>query len=318
MEKVNIGLQKDLEKLNKDLRDKYSNILGIKKSILKSNLSQLGEFVELKLLSTEELESFGNMITIDGSVNKMGGSYPHYIELYQGLGLVSYSGERIYKRKVYSPLMDTRISEELDDRKKHLAEIEIEVALETARLGKADIIMMDGGLIRYKIDAGDSFEELINICLDKNILLTGFVKEVKTKVLQQQLFEDSDLLVYDRDLLYGILEPGEAFIISDELNKKISEGFASMVLRGANYPGITGIDIIYEQVKHLKKIANLSYSLIPKMSRGVPMNIDMVDKEVNLSDKLTEELVLSYLDKDVIERFFRSERSMRNYWGEWY
>lgn len=318
MEKVNIGLQKDLEKLNKDLRDKYSNILGIKKSILKSNLSQLGEFVELKLLSTEELESFGNMITIDGSVNKMGGSYPHYIELYQGLGLVSYSGERIYKRKVYSPLIDTKISEELDDRKKHLAEIEIEVALETARLGKADIIMMDGGLIRYKIDAGDSFEELINICLDKNILLTGFVKEVKTKVLQEQLFEDSDLLVYDRDLLYGILEPGEAFIISDELNKKISEGFASMVLRGANYPGITGIDIIYEQVKYLKKIANLSYSLIPKMSRGVPMNIDMVDKEVNLSDKLTEELVLSYLDKDVIERFFRSERSMRNYWGEWY
>ena len=44
--------------------------------------------------------------------------------------------------------------------------------------------------------------------------------------------------------------------------------------------------------------------------------IDMVDKEVKLDDKLTTELINSYVDRDVLERFFVSERSLRRYWGE--
>lgn len=171
---------------------------------------------------------------------------------------------------------------------------------------------MDGNLIRYTIEDKENFDKLSGLCLEKDVLLAGFIKEPKTNILGELIFKDSQQIkLYDKDILYGILNEGEGYILNDSYNKKVDQGFSSMFLRTASYPGVTGLEVLEGQRSSLYNIANLCYSLTPQMSRGVPLIIDMVDKEVKIDDKLMREIVLAYLDSDLVERFFRSERSMR-------
>ena len=47
-------------------------------------------------------------------------------------------------------------------------------------------------------------------------------------------------------------------------------------------------------------------------SRGVPLWLDIVDKDVKITDEILTTLLEEYLDRDVYERFFISERDKRS------
>ncbi|WP_162200275.1 DNA double-strand break repair nuclease NurA [Neofamilia massiliensis] len=302
-----------MKELNNKLGYDLSNIKNFNRDYLRDQLKCYGSFINLRKLERDELEKFSKMACIDGSVNRFGSSHPHYIDVYQGLAKVSKSSlADVILSDVYSPLTSNLSDDEEDLKKKLLARIEILTGLETLKTYDLDYLLMDGNLIRYTIEDKENFDKLIGLCLEKNVLLAGFIKEPKTNILGELIFKDSqEIKLYDKDILYGILNEGEGYILDDSYNKKVDQGFSSMFLRMASYPGVTGLEVLEGQRANLYNIANLCYSLTPQMSRGVPLIIDMVDKEVKIDDKLMREIVLAYLDSDLVERFFRSERSMR-------
>lgn len=313
MESLNIKLAEKMKELNNKLGYDLSNIKNFNRDYLRDQLKCYGSFINLRKLERDELEKFSKMACIDGSVNRFGSSHPHYIDVYQGLAKVSKSSlADVILSDVYSPLTSNLSDDEEDLKKKLLARIEILTGLETLKTYDLDYLLMDGNLIRYTIEDKENFDKLIGQCLEKDVLLAGFIKEPKTNILGELIFKDSQQLkLYDKDILYGILNEGEGYILDDSYNKKVDQGFSSMFLRTASYPGVTGLEVLEGQRASLYNIANLCYSLTPQMSRGVPLIIDMVDKEVKIDDKLMREIVLAYLDSDLVERFFRSERSMR-------
>lgn len=294
----------------------------------------IGKIVKLEKLSTDELEDYynkGGIIGVDGSRNRLGGAYPHYVEIYQGLAKSSISGNKpIYIADAYTPL---NTEGEVEIIKKHsednqnisgneefirnykLSGIEVDVALESLKSYNPYAIMMDGSLIRYDIECFDKWMELRSECESRGIVLIGVIKDIKTSIIGNMLLEEGVLkdvdYLYDREILYGLLQYGEMINIRDEVTKKSKEGFTSVFMRSSNGPNVIGMDILDSQREYLEEMARLVLTLTPLNSRGVPLWLDIVDKEVKLSDKMIRSLLESYLDRDILEKFFISERDKR-------
>jgi hypothetical protein len=223
-------------------------------------------------------------------------------------------GEDIYLNRYYSPLTDdTALAVEQSKRRQLLAGIEVDVAIDAIKKANPRMLMMDGGLIRYKIDNKEGFEKLVELCEEKNIILIGVLKELKTNVISRALEKDES--VYDRELLYGKLNIGDFILIEDAFNKKSGENegeLSSGFLRTSNSAMAIGIDILSSQKSYIKDAANLVYTLTPYNSRGVPLWLDIVDREVRITDKFMESMLEEYMDRDIYERFFITERDRRS------
>lgn len=100
-------------------------------------------------------------------------------------------------------------------------------------------------------------------------------------------------------------------LIQEYANKKEPQGYASVFLRSSLQPSVIGMDIIDTQREHLEEMARLVFTLTPENSRGVPLWLDIVDKEVKISDEMMKGLLERYMDRGVYERFFISERDKR-------
>lgn len=153
------------------------------------------------------------------------------------------------------------------------------------------------------------------MCEEKEIILLGLIKDIKTSIIGQALknkHKDINGELYDRELLFGLLDYGEVIEIYKDANKKEPQGYASAFIRSSLQPLAIGIDIIESQKKYLKEMAKLVFTLTPENSRGVPLWLDIVDKEVKISDPMIKALMERYLDRSIYERFFVSERDKRS------
>lgn len=306
-------LEGQLKEVNTNLRDKYDFIFNLDKDAFRKELTNnVGRLIKMEKFPKEKLSKYKRTVGVDGSNNRSGGAFPHFIEIFQGLAK-STDGNEIYKNKVYTPTLND-IYDDKNLSQKYLATIEIETALEYIDEYDFDYLMMDGGFIRYKINCLDLFTELREKCEAKNIILFGVIKDLKTNVIARSL--EIDESIYDREILFNRLITGEALLIRNEINKKfikdgLGEGFSSAFMRTAKFPGAVGLDILDTQEKYLEEIASLVYTLTPMSSRGVPLWLDIVDKDVKITDEILTTLLEEYLDRDVYERFFISERDKR-------
>ena len=307
-------LEGQLREVNKNLRDKYDFIFSLDNDTFRKELTEnVGRLIEMEKFPKEKLSKYKRTVGVDGSNNRSGGAFPHFIEIFQGLAK-STDGNEVYKNKVYTPTLND-IYEDKNLSQKYLATIEIETALECINKYDFDYLMMDGGFIRYKINCLDLFTELRETCEAKNIILFGVIKDLKTNVIARSL--EIDESIYDREILFNRLKTGEAVLIRNEINKKfikdgLGEGFSSAFMRTSKFPGAVGLDILDTQEKYLEEISNLIYTLTPMSSRGVPLWLDIVDKDVKITDEILTTLLEEYLDRDVYERFFISERDKRS------
>lgn len=331
---VSEELKDKVKELNSTIKNKYKDVLSIDKKTLRNFIEDnIGEILKLDRLSTEELEKFlgkGGILGVDGSMNKMGGAYPHFVEVYQGLAKSSlYSDQPIYKADFYTPLNLEREKATLNELEGKadkggkndaitdykLSGIEVDAALEGLNDFDPYAIMMDGSLIRYDIECYNKWIQLRKECERKGVILIGVIKDIKTSVIGQGLLEERRFGIndcfHDRELLYGLLEYGEMICIKDDVGKKSREGFSSIFMRSSNSPSVIGMDILDSQKEHLGEMARLVFSLTPFNSRGVPLWLDIVDSEVKISDKMVQNLLERYLDRDVLEKFFISERDKR-------
>ena len=307
-------LEGQLREVNKNLKDKYDFIFSLDNDTFRKELTEnVGKLIEMEKFPREKLSKYKRTVGVDGSNNRSGGAFPHFIEIFQGLAK-STDGNEVYKNKIYTPTLND-IYEDKNLSQKYLATIEIETALEYINKYDFDYLMMDGGFIRYKINCLDLFTELRETCEAKNIILFGVIKDLKTNVIARSL--EIDESIYDREILFNRLKTGEAVLIRNEINKKfikdgLGEGFSSAFMRTSKFPGAVGLDILDTQEKYLEEISKLIYTLTPMSSRGVPLWLDIVDKDVKITDEILTTLLEEYLDRDVYERFFISERDKRS------
>lgn len=327
MYNINNDLKTKILEINELLSQKYKKVLQKDREeirdFIEKNIGQIKKMEKLDQKNLRDIHDKGGIVGVDGSNNRIGGAYPHYIELFQGLAKsTAKKDEPIFKTDIYTPLISDhegnlleegdKIMEEKKD--KRLAKIEIEAALGSISL-KPHGIMMDGGLIRYNIYAGDRWQDLRDMCEEKDITLFGVIKDIKTSIIGEKLLgADSDIreVIYDRELLFGILDYGEMILIRDDANRKEPQGYASVFLRSSLQPSVVGMDIIDSQRDRLEDMANLVFTLTPENSRGVPLWLDIVDKEVKISDDMMKGLLETYLDRGIYERLFISEREKRS------
>ena len=306
-------LEGQLKEVNTNLKNKYDFIFNLDNDAFRKELTNnVGRLIKMEKFPKDKLSKYKRTVGVDGSNNRSGGAFPHFIEIFQGLAK-STDGNEIYKNKVYTPTLND-VYDDKNLSQKYLATIEIETALEYIDEYDFDYLMMDGGFIRYKINCLDLFTELREKCEAKNIILFGVIKDLKTNVIARSL--EIDESIYDREILFNRLITGEALLIRNKINKKfikdgLGEGFSSAFMRTAKFPGAVGLDILDTQEKYLEEIASLVYTLTPMSSRGVPLWLDIVDKDVKITDEILTTLLEEYLDRDVYERFFISERDKR-------
>ncbi|MCR2044239.1 DNA double-strand break repair nuclease NurA [Anaerosalibacter massiliensis] len=331
MYEISKELKEKVVQLNSTLLEKYKDFFNMDEYELRDFIDEnIGKIIKIEKLSKDELNKCyknGGIVGVDGSRNRVGGAYPHYVEIYQGLAKSTiYEESPIFKADYYTPLylegerdllkkFEEEENKEEAIRDYKLSSIEVEVALEAVKEFNPYAIMMDGSLIRYDIECFDKWIELRQECERRNIVLIGVIKDIKTSIIGQNLIEEKQLdvkeFLYDREILYGLLKYGEIIKIEDKVAKKSKEGFTSIFMRSSEAPNIIGMDILDNQREYLDEMARLVLSLTPSSSRGVPLWLDIVDSQVKISDKMVEGLLGNYLDRQVFEKFFISERDKR-------
>lgn len=331
MYSVHDKLKEKISGLSLTLQEKYEVVLSLDKETLREFIEEeIGKIKILEKLSKSHLEACqkkGGIVGVDGSNNRVGGAHPHFVEAYQALAKSTiYKDEPLFLADIYTPLaegesLNSPIEkkedlEEIEDKKNiKLSTIEVEAAIEAVEKFKPYAILMDGGLIRYNIYAKDKWEELRTICEEKDIILVGVIKDIKTSIIGDRLrekYEAIDASFYDRELLFGKLQYGEMIIINEMVNKKGIEGYSSGFIRSSLAPTVIGIDILDSQKTSIEEMARLILTLTPQTSRGIPLWLDMVDKEVKISDAIMKGLMERYMDRGLYERFFISERDKRD------
>jgi hypothetical protein len=326
MYEINCELKNRITDLNEVLESKYKGVLGKDGGELRSFIEKnIGKIIKMEKLDNKRLKSFyinGGIVGVDGSNNRVGGAFPHFVEIYQALAKsTSRKNDSIFKTDIYTPLIEQEENpledndKIIEDKKNiKLSTLEVEAALESIDKFKPFAILMDGGLIRYNIYAHDKWTELKSRCEEEGIILIGVIKDIKTSMIgdkMKDLNPELNSRIYDREMLYGVLEHGEMILIRHSANKKEPEGYASVFMRTSLQPTVVGMDIIESQREYIEDMARLVYTLTPENSRGVPLWLDIVDKEVKISDDIMRGLMERYMDRGLYERFFVSERDKR-------
>lgn len=157
MYNINEELKEKISDLNKVLLDKYKDVLSIDKIFFRKFIEEnVGPIIRLEKLTKEELNNCaekGGILGVDGSNNRMGGAYPHFVEIYQGLAKSTLHKDKpIYKTDFYTPLYPEREESPLENtvegeesiRKSKLSTIEVEAALEGIRVFNPYAVIMDG------------------------------------------------------------------------------------------------------------------------------------------------------------------------------
>lgn len=304
-----------IEKLkifNEFLVDNYQS--KISKDRVKPILSELGVIKTILQGDTKD----ENLLGVDGSYNSYGANYPHQLWMFRGLAKATRGGQAI-QSDILTPLdQQFRKKVELFSKarnispydgvgffvKEKLAEMELDVAIQGAIDLKPSVIFMDGSLVRYKIESEKKWEKLKKIILDEGILLAGVIEEIGTKNLTNYLNLGE---VYDREIMFGVLDIGEQFILKEQ----VKEGFITAFVRPGEDPQPIAIDCLLEQRGYMDKLISLAASLTPRKGRGIPLWLDIVDSEVRITNKVVDGLVENYISPDLRYKLLTGKRRER-------
>lgn len=311
--------------INKKISNKYSFLSNMKEKVLESikkskslTIRQMRELMENEIV---DISRGKGIVGVDGSINTVGSSYPHYLSVMQSLAKCT---NRNYKdillADVHTPLLeeealfiDQNISPQDRDEKlkaAKMAKLELEAAIKACEQMDVSIIMMDGSLIRYKINCGKLWDEFVEKVLNNNIYVIGIIEEIKTKELSKilDIFENESFNMFDREILFGTIEEGQMLIINES---KDLQGFKKCFMRTSRDPHVIGMDMLEQQADMLNSLADLVYTLTTTGGRGIPLWLDIVDSEVKISDKFVNSLIESYIQPDIRRRIFTAKRDYR-------
>lgn len=319
--------------LNQQILEKYQDTNNFDfiqlRNILKEKIS--GKFFFFERLSQQTIEKklLGkSLVGVDGSVNRVGSTFPHYLTLFQALAKSTNKKEQpMVEQDFHTPLlreerqkMVAQAAEEevplglIQDRieSMRLAELELRSAYRALEEYNCWLIIFDGPLWRYEKRAPDLWPKFKELVQKKEVWIVGVVEEVSSAFLAPLLEEslpDKMRDYYDRDLLFGLLAPGEGLYIPQELK----EGYLTYYLRPSSEPQAIAFDFLKEQRAGMKLVADLLFTLTPQKGRGVPLWLDIVDKEVRITKQLMDGLLNTTLSPEIINKLLLAQRMKRIY-----
>jgi len=276
-----------------------------------------GKFLKCKKLDPEMLSTIvekGGIAGVDGSTNSGGGIYPYMVTLQQALAKsCDKDRQEVLLSDAFSPLLMEQALSEDDYReyvKKNLAALEANAALLALEEFQPAVLLMDGSLVRFRIEASQLWEKLKQKALYNGTVLVGAVEGISTGIISSALegaVPQMPCQAMDWEILFGLLEVGEVLEMAPGLFK---EGFRTCFARFSQDPKPIGIDMPEEQYASLEQVKDLLFTLTPMNGRGIPLWLDMIDRKVRITDMMMEGLLNTYLGEDYNE-FISSKRSKR-------
>ncbi|GGE21994.1 hypothetical protein GCM10011571_25120 [Marinithermofilum abyssi] len=315
---VSEALKRKFAETNRELRLLYPEE-ELRKEWIREQLEEYGTFYPMEKWPADRLTAWLDgrvMAGVDGSVNSTPGTDPHTLSVFQALAKGTH-GEECWEADLYTPLLDRegtdpvegRLAREAKRRGTLLAGLELKVAKEAIIRWRPRVIMMDGSLLHYLIDDPQGWEELAELALARGVLLVGISEEIGTRGLARLLFPQRENYS-DRDVLFGVLQPGEAY--ESEAMQLTGTGLWKAVMCSSRSPQPVGIDGLLSQAAERENLLNLIHTMTPAQGRGIPLWLDIVDKEVRVTDPLVRAMVEQFIDPDLRHRLLVPKRSERH------
>lgn len=294
--------RKNVSKLSrKDVRDLINNKIGKIKFYERFSVDKL-----------KEIKQDGCICVVDGSVNRIGANYPNYVEFFQSMALLSSDQEPLVKADILCPLVD-EFSErdQFQISKEKLCATELAVAIEAVKNHDIKILMMDGTLMRYCLEAEDLYNDLVELCDEKGVILVGVVEEINTKIIMNTFNENGVNvgMLFDREALFNVLDMNEGFVVNEHKSRKKEYDIEQAFIRTSKDPCVIAIDIPSQNMDDFDEIISFVLTLSDENTRGVPFLLDLVDKKTRIDNKQAEILAKKYLDTEMYQSIFRSQRS---------
>lgn len=309
-----LELFKELQKINDELKDKYS-LLELPKDEIRQKIEEFGEIRKLSKEESKQLEIWrktGPLVAVDGSVNRYGGMMPHFIDLFRSVAVKgSQEEDKITLTDSFSPLLFNNLLEEeeiLGERERILASLEIKTAIQALEW-KPSVLFIDGSLIRLKIAGDDLIEELKEKSFEQNTVIAGIIEDLKTDNLSKMMNLNHHF--YDKEAFFNLLSYGEAIFFKPGVQGKEIDGLKSYFLRSSEDPSVIGIDLYEEQEEFAEDLLILIYRLTEKDSRGIPFIMDYVDELCRIRSVDLVKLVEHSLDPKIYHYLVKPQREKR-------
>ena len=266
------------------------------------------------------------VVAVDGSYQTVGTAYPYLLTLIQAVALpVSSCGKPLIGHRLFTPLfpeeqaeLEMRASDQesiekaAESRVRELmAEVELTVACQAAAKHKGALVLLDGGFIHFRARGGSLFDQLVEKITWNECLLIGVIEEISSRMLGTSAdgLWEKGAPVHDREILYGCLAVGEAFVVSRAVRK--DEQIGTVFARFAAHPQPVGFDYLAAQEEKVLQALGELRALTPLDGRGVPAAIDIADRYVRLTAAEVEQLVAATVPAAVQEFFLRAHRLRR-------
>jgi len=311
-----------LSRCNDMLRERCRRREELEPGALRRALADEGMLVRLTKADGAEMRELfagGPLAGVDGSVNLWGGPYPHYVGLLRAVARSTSGAPPVVLAEAHTPLHDSSGPErggadaDRREREARLARLELRAAALAMGRYEPAVLLLDGPLVRFHIEAAAEFDELCACVEGGPTLVAGIIESVGTRLVAEALFERLPGRVrgmYDRELLFGVLRPGEAVVVPEAVAKP---GLRTALARLSRDPAIIGVDVPRFQADRITELLRILFSLTPESGRGMPLWLDIVDREARITNRTVEVLVDACLDADVRQVLLSSKRAQRPY-----
>ena len=314
-------ISKDLMDEVSDLNERLKNRKNVSKlsredirNLITNEIGKIKIYDRFSVDKLKEIKQDGCICVVDGSVNRIGANYPNYVEFFQSMALLGSDKEPLVKADILCPLVD-EFSErdQFQISKEKLCATELAVAIEAVKKHDIKILMMDGTLMRYCLEAEDLYNDLVELCDEKGVILVGVVEEINTKIIMNTFNENGVNvgMLFDREALFNVLDMNEGFVVEEHKSRKEEYNIEQAFIRTSKDPCVIAIDIPSQNKDNFDKIISFVLTLSDENTRGVPFLLDLVDKKTRIDNKQAEILAKKYLDTEMYQSIFRSQRSKR-------
>lgn len=242
----------------------------------------------------------------DGSRVLVGDPYPYVVEFYRALARDTQGGEVVLER-VRSPLTDPEVADGEEGRRQVLTRLELEAARRLVEERQPDVLLLDGGLLAFAAHGGEAWEALCEAADRSGTLVAGVIEDIATQELASRI--GLTVPAHDREVLHGVLEPGEALVLGPEVG--IKRGLATAFVRWGALPRPTAVDVRERDAGRLGELLDAMAPLVPPEGRGIPLWLDLIDHDVRLRVEEVERLLEIRLGPGLYHGWLRPLRQQR-------
>lgn len=314
---ISKDLMDEVSRLNQRLKNR-KNVSKLSRedirNLITNEIGKIKIYDRFSVNKLKEIKQDGCICVVDGSVNRIGANYPNYVEFFQSMALLGSDKEPLVKADILCPLVDGFSErDQFQISKEKLCATELEVAIEAVKNHGIKILMMDGTLMRYALEAEDLYEDLVKLCYEKHVILVGVVEEISTKIIMNTFHENGKNvgMLFDREALFNVLDMNEGFVVENHKSRKEEYNIEQAFIRTSKDPCVIAVDIPSQNMNDFDEIISFVLTMSDENTRGVPFLLDLVDKKTRIDNKQAEILAKKYLDTEMYQSIFRSQRSKR-------